>query len=244
MAGLEAISHDDCPCRAVPAHRLRHAPRERICRHRHRAPFAAIVLAGSYVEAGDTGRHRVGPGDVVMHQAWEGHVDIVDARGADVLVVPLETPWLGPALGQVSDPDQVVLQAERDPREAREMLLREFRTREAVAADWPDTLALDLIADPALILGHWASRHGLHVGSIGRGFRKQFGITPDSFRASVRLQRAVRELSGSDASLGEIAAAAGFADQAHMSRTMRRHLGTTPGSLRSDDEISAQRRFR
>ena len=37
-----------------------------------RIGFATVVLADHYVEAGDTGRHRVEPGDVLPHRGYEG----------------------------------------------------------------------------------------------------------------------------------------------------------------------------
>jgi hypothetical protein len=36
-------------------------------RHRHLQRYAAIVLSGGYVEAGDAGRMRVRAGDVLVH---------------------------------------------------------------------------------------------------------------------------------------------------------------------------------
>jgi AraC family transcriptional regulator len=43
---------------------------------------------------------------------------------------------------------------------------------------------------------------------------------------------ASNQLASTDASLGEIAAAAGFSDQSHFSRTFKSYLGITPGEYR------------
>ena len=44
-------------------------------RHRHAIGYVAVVLAGGYLEAGDAGRRRVGPGDALVHRPFEGHLD-------------------------------------------------------------------------------------------------------------------------------------------------------------------------
>ena len=45
---------------------MQHSPCEQLPRHPHDEAFAAVLLSGGYVEAGDTGRHRLEPGDVVV----------------------------------------------------------------------------------------------------------------------------------------------------------------------------------
>jgi hypothetical protein len=42
-----------------------------IGRHVHKRAYAALVLSGCYEEAGDSGRHRVQVGNVVLHEAFE-----------------------------------------------------------------------------------------------------------------------------------------------------------------------------
>ena len=44
-------------------------------RHVHKRAYAALVLSGGYEEAGDSGRHRVQAGNVVLHEAFEAHLD-------------------------------------------------------------------------------------------------------------------------------------------------------------------------
>jgi hypothetical protein len=46
-----------------------------IGRHVHTRAYAALVLSGCYEEAGDSGRHRVQAGNVVLHEAFEAHLD-------------------------------------------------------------------------------------------------------------------------------------------------------------------------
>lgn len=94
--------------RAALPDRMRHSAGERLNRHRHCAGFATVVLSGSYAEAGDTGRHRVAAGDVIVHRAYESHLDRFGTRGADVLMIALPLVWTGSILGRVDDPDLLV----------------------------------------------------------------------------------------------------------------------------------------
>jgi AraC-like DNA-binding protein len=189
-------------------------------------------LKGSYVEAGDTGRHSVTVGDVIVHRPYESHLNRFGTRGAEVLVLPFAGDWNEPIFGQFDNPDYIVRLAERCPKRAVSALRSRLKARPPTFADWPDYLAADLIADPALCMAQWAQRHQMHPGSVSRGFRQQFGLTPAGFRSTARTHRAARAVAGSQIPLAEIAIAAGFADQAHMGNAVRRLTGLSPAALR------------
>jgi AraC-like DNA-binding protein len=117
-----------------------------------------------------------------LHHAWEGHVAWVDRHGAEVLVLDIvAADAVGPA-GRIGDPDSVVCLAERDLRAAAHLMLERLKPKPARLSDWPDLLAQALMADPQLCLGDWASRRGLHLGSVSRGFRQVFGVAPVAYR--------------------------------------------------------------
>ena len=212
--------------------RTHHAPNEVLPRHQHAGAFAALVLSGRYAEAGDTGCHRVGPGDVLIHQAFESHIDRFAAERAEVLVVGLPGVWQGPLLGCIADSDRVVRLAERDTAAAVRMIARDMVAKSRAAHDWPDLLAQELRSDPCVAIGEWAERMGLHPGSISRGFRQVFGVTPAAFRLRARTHNAIAAIRVSRATLCEIADTSGFADQAHMSRAIGRMAGMSPAQLR------------
>jgi AraC-like DNA-binding protein len=211
---------------------MRHAPCESLARHCHREPFAAVVLAGGYDEAGDTGRHRVQAGDVIFHQAFESHLDRFASPGAEVLVIPLPGRWDGPCLGSIADPGAVVRAGERDPDEALHLLVTNTSLRTPEPDDWPDLLAEALRAEPSLCLESWADAAGLHPGSLSRGFARVFGTTPAAYRLVQRTREAIQRLVESDDPLSQVALDCGFADQAHMSRSVARLSGFAPASLR------------
>ena len=52
--------------------------------------------------------------------------------------------------------------------------------------------------------------------------------------------RALERLEQGERSLARLAADLGFADQAHLTRTMREHTGYTPGALRQTASAAAR----
>ena len=200
-------------------------------RHHHLAPYAAIVLRGGYVEAGDGGRFRAEPGDVLLHDSFESHQDQFGRGGADILNLPLAAAP-GVAFARVGDIDAIARTSARDAFEAAALFAEALTpVAAATADDWPDLLAAALSAGEASDLGDWARAHGLLPSSVSRGFRRCYGVSPQRFRLELRAAHAAREaLLGRDRLAG-VAAAAGFADQAHMCRTVKHLYGCVPSRL-------------
>jgi AraC-like DNA-binding protein len=210
----------------------RHAGGERLPRHRHRKGYVAVVLAGGYVEAGDGGRITAGPGTVVVHGPWAAHQDRFGAGGAQVLNLPL-APGLAEGMGSIADPDAVVRLAERDPRAAAALVGAELRPGAATLDDWPDLLAAALADDPGLAIAAWAEAMHLDAASVSRGFARAYGVSPKRFRLEARTRHAVLALSGWNGSLAALAAEHGFADQAHLARSVAALTGHSPARLRA-----------
>ncbi|WP_254711714.1 helix-turn-helix domain-containing protein [Streptomyces sp. TRM64462] len=74
---------------------------------------------------------------------------------------------------------------------------------------------------------------GVSASHFTRVFRASTGQSPHQYVMRRRLDRAREALLASDAPIAHIADACGFADQSHLTRTMRRHLGVTPSALRA-----------
>ena len=212
--------------------RQRHAGGEVLARHRHAQAFAAIVLSGSYVEAGDSGLHRVQAGDVLFHCAHERHLDRMHAAGAEVLVLPLPDDWNGAAYAQVRDADAIAQLAERDVPAAVARLIDDALPVARTPDDWPEQLAAAMLADSSLSLAHWAHSHGLHPGSVSRGFQQLFAVSPKAFRLQARTHAALKLYRGTSLAASAIAHLCGFADQAHLSRSVTALTGATASHLR------------
>ena len=75
---------------------------------------------------------------------------------------------------------------------------------------------------------------GLSKFHLLRLFRDETGLTPHAFHLQLRISRA-RQLLVSGVAIAEVAAACGFADQAHFSRCFKSRVGYTPGEFRQLD---------
>ncbi len=75
---------------------------------------------------------------------------------------------------------------------------------------------------------------GVHPVHLSREFRRYYRSTVGEYIRQLRIEYACREMLNPDASLAEIASAAGFADQSHFARTFKRLLGKPPAAFRSN----------
>jgi AraC family transcriptional regulator len=85
---------------------------------------------------------------------------------------------------------------------------------------------------PAPRLADVAQVAGVHPMHLARLFRERFGYSMGEFVRRRRIAWACGQLAGSEATIAAIALAAGFADQAHFTRTFRRITGCTPSWYR------------
>jgi AraC-like DNA-binding protein len=74
---------------------------------------------------------------------------------------------------------------------------------------------------------------------LSRAFPRELGVSVTKYRNRVRVGRALDQLGHDESSLADVAASLGFADQAHLTRTVRDHVGQTPAALRR--AMAAQR---
>jgi AraC family transcriptional regulator len=82
-----------------------------------------------------------------------------------------------------------------------------------------------------LSLAELAVVAGVSVSHFKALFRHSVGVPVHQYVIRQRIDFAMRLLARSDARLCEIAQQAGFADQSHMTRSMRRTIGITPAAL-------------
>jgi AraC-like DNA-binding protein len=67
---------------------------------------------------------------------------------------------------------------------------------------------------------------------LSRAFSRQTGVSLTRYRNRVRVGRVMDRLADGETALAALAADLGFADQAHLTRTVRDHVGHTPVALR------------
>ena len=221
-----------CEDRSVHVGREACSAGARLARHRHHLGYIAIVLEGGYLEAGDVGRVRVGPGHMLIHRPFEAHLDEFGLSGAEVLNLPLPRAEAGWTICSVADPDEIVRVAEGDAWAAARLALLRAQGGPEPEADWPDLLAAELRRGAVPCLYDWGLRHGLTAPRISRGFRQAYGVTPVRYRSESRARMALEAISTTSDRLADIALDAGFADQSHMTREVVALTGRPPRTWR------------
>ncbi|MFI7701279.1 helix-turn-helix domain-containing protein [Nonomuraea sp. NPDC049480] len=120
-------------------------------------------------------------------------------------------------------------------------VVRAAQTRStAAAAPRTGAAALTGAAREAISAGHPAAGGllplaeflGVSPYRLSRAFTGELGVSLTHYRNRVRVGRALDRLEEGEPSLAVLAADLGFADQAHLTRTIRRHVGHTPAALR------------
>lgn len=211
-------------------------------RHSHDGAYAALVLSGSYEEAGDQGRFQARAGDVVLHDRFEAHLDRFTMSGAVLLNLPLVREHsFTPGIARIADPDSIVRATGKNQAEATDLLLSMVQERRLEYADWPDELAAALLQNPSLRLLQWGEMKNLASWTISRGFSQVFGISPETFRARSRARHAWKAIRETPEPLAKIAVHLGFADQSHMSRSVKQLTGRGPQRWRTL-QIDSRRR--
>ena len=97
------------------------------------------------------------------------------------------------------------------------------RARAHLAEHWDERIDLASLSAIA----------GLSRFELVRRFRAQLGLTPHTFQTNLRIARA-RALLRAGQPPAAVAAACGFADQAHLTRTFKRAVGVTPARFAAD----------
>jgi len=216
------------------AHGLENLPSgHSLARHRHHAPYAIVILSGSFEQAGYAGRVRVRTGDLLVQPALDAHTNAMRV-GAGATILRLAWPAHAGGVWRLPDVDAIVHAAERDLEEAT-LLAREQWVRAGAVApadDLPDQLAAALVAGAVPSLARWAAERGVARETVARAFTRAYGVSARRFRLELKTRDACLQLAHSRLDLAAIAAAAGFADQAHMTRSVVRLTGVSPRAWR------------
>jgi AraC family transcriptional regulator len=113
--------------------------------------------------------------------------------------------------------------ARRQTREDEKQFPRWLaQTREFLHANFTDSFFVEDVARIA----------GVHPVHLSRVFRRKFGCTIGEYVRRLRVEFARRQISLTETPLCEIALAAGFSDQSHLSKTFKSVFGLTPAAQR------------
>jgi AraC family transcriptional regulator len=122
----------------------------------------------------------------------------------------------------------------RDHATARTPLAPPTPRRELAPAQLHAVLRLveDDLSAP-LTVADLAARAHVSAFHFSRLFRGSTGLSPYQYLLQRRLAHARELLTATELPVAQIAVRCGFADQSHLTRLARRHLGSTPAALRS-----------
>lgn len=230
--------------------------------HTHDRPILAVTIRGGLRTLIAGRSLECSHGSAWTEPLGERHANGVGADGALVMVVQpdisdeqLVEPF-AKLLGEVN-----YLTNPRALSDAPR-ILNELRVDDALAPFCLDALAVTLLASAARTTwrdgnGHrepaWLARArdmlhdewrlspsltgvantvGVHPCHLAHTFRAYFGESVGVYLRRLRANWAVAQLTLPDRPIAQIAAEAGFSDQAHFTRDCRKYFGVTPGAYR------------
>jgi AraC family transcriptional regulator len=235
-------------------------PKLRQPRHTHEIAHISFVFQGSYTERHPQKAWNCHPSTVVFHPFGLTHSLDFDNAETRVFTVQIKPRWLDYVGEKPELFNRPSYFYGGMPVYLAGRLLREYRRRDLASPLAMEGLALELIAaandspdrrqpkssrwiertrdflhaefTKTLTIENVAKIAGVHPSHLARSFRAQTGYTIGDYVRRLRIEFASQQLSLTDASLGDIAAAAGFSDQSHLSRTFKMYFGVPPGEYR------------
>lgn len=236
-------------------------PGERMAPHRHPGTQVSMVMRGA-VEEGVAGReHQGGVGAVVVKPAGVVHRNVfgpAPVRMLSINLLPghgLEAERRSSALSAWRWTDggpasralwRLLATARAEPAHASALLADAFwEMVDALDVDgaavspstppaWLRRIREQLhdsagAAPPVRVLAEAA---GVHPVYLARAFRRAYGVPVTEYARRLRIRAAADRVACTGLPLARIACEAGFADQSHLTRELRRETGLTPGALR------------
>jgi AraC-like DNA-binding protein len=158
--------------------------------------------------------------------------------GRPALRDPLLATLFARLFARATDASPDALAVEEDLLRTLRHLLRHHGARSPRAAAPPSPAVaaarrrLDEAPHLPVTLAELAALAGASRFALLRGFAREVGATPHAYLVGRRVLLA-RRLLAAGQSPAEAAQGAGFADQSHLTRAFRRHLGTTPARYRA-----------
>jgi len=95
---------------------------------------------------------------------------------------------------------------------------------------------IDAAPDDELTLPQLAREANLSPDHLIRAFKRELGVTPHQYIMQRRIDRARKLLASTNMPLAELAQAAGFSDQSHLTTAFRKAVGVSPARYRRHEE--------
>ena len=235
-------------------------PNLRQPRHTHALASFSFVLAGRYVETCRAQAHTRQASTLVFHPPQESHAVEYQAEPVRILSVQMDSKRLSYVRDRSIVFDSRVSGRTETIDWLGHRLYREFCHDDSVSALALEGLVFEILAEASRVntvvkgtAPRWlrqaedflhdnfsmsfscddvATSAGVHPVHLARVFRRKHGCTIGEYVRRLRLNFVAREIVTTMTPLGEIAIAAGFADQSHLTKTFKAHFGLTPSDYR------------
>jgi len=216
-----------------------------------------LPALGGYEEQTDEGSVGVTGPAVILHPPGRCHANGIHPSGMETFSIEFDPAWLGldrsDALFRrshywIGGP---VPLASRDLLRAwTDMNATEDRIQSATAAffniaagapkgrspPWLDAVRRSLARGDAASVSEIAPIVGIHPRWLAHAYRQAAGEGLHDTIVRRRVEEATRMLRATDDAIAEIAVGAGFCDQSHLNRSLRRLTGRTPLQIRAERE--------
>jgi AraC family transcriptional regulator len=228
--------------------------------HTHDLAGLAIVVDGGYAKRMLPTAYECRPGTLTVEPPGVSHAESYGRQDVHALLIEV-LPWRFDAIADYASVlgAPLCIQNGMAVALARRAAV-ELRAPDSASALMLEGVALELIAiadrSPArrvtsppwlpevverlrdefrseIGLTTLAAGAGVHPAHLARAFRVREGCSVGEFVRRCRVEWAAVQLKTTEASLAQVAQAAGFYDQSHFTRVFTRHIGVSPARYRA-----------
>jgi AraC family transcriptional regulator len=230
--------------------------------HTHDRTIFAVMLDGSFDSAIAHRRLECTPATVWTEPREERHANYIGRAGAHVLVVQPDPARVDLFASFATLTDEVRLLRHAGIAADARRVFAEMDVDDSLTPLAIDSLVLTMMTAAtrsgcktgyrralppwlarAQAMLHAGFREGVHLAEVAtavgvqpshlaHSFRRHFRTTVGAYVRSLRLDWALEQVARSEMSLAEVAVAAGYSDQSHLTRECSRMRGVSPGEYR------------
>ncbi len=237
-----------------------HSSERKVPGHAHEVSYYSLVISGGYDESYRRGRIYFRPFSSALTRAGTEHDGRIAPCGVRVFTVEIGREWIDRFLDIRPEPDTVQDLTGGELTCLGIRLYREYGAGAMACSLTIDALVWELLATAAgmgtpesntnpqwwtravellhaefrrdLRISEVAAECGIHPVHLSRAFRRICRQTPGEYVQRLRVRFAAERLALRDEGIADIAAAAGFADQNHLTRVFKKYTEMTPGAFR------------
>lgn len=239
----------------------KYRPLQKNPRHAHVDSTFCLVIQGGFTEVFRGRATTCKPSTVLFYPSGDSHEDHFQTTGGRCLIVEVKPFWVERLREHSASLDQAAHFHGGQLSAIALKLYRELKFIDDFSPLLIESLAVEMLAVGSrcirrsgdripqrlqrareMIHAHFSERLtldeigrtiGMHPVYLASEFRRRFHCTVGEYVRELRIDFACRQLARSGETLASIAAAAGFFDQSHFTRTLKHATGMTPSEYRS-----------